>query len=377
MFLSLSNGEALSAQKLKDYERELSTIFSNSKNYSVTISSSVIPPFRNNYYVPQKEKKYESAIGSGFIFDNQGHIVTTSAVIGRGTLFKITFADGTTRFADLIGTDPMYGISVLEVNSLPFPPPVFANSDNLIPGHWVGLIGNSFGIFPSFSFGIASGRNDEEQILVTADISPGGAGGMAVNSDGDVVGMVAFKLTETTGINSIQLNDKNGKGKNPLVLSDADIDLPVGGYSLVIPSNIIQRIATELISGPLSQGGFLGVVPEDLDLDWAKKVFNINFGVYIPDVQTQSPAYLAGIREGDILMKFNWHKIVSSVQLRKLIYNSNPGDDVDIAIMRGGRIRNFKAVIGNFQPDAANRSSKKYDSKISNPHKSSKSKLIP
>jgi serine protease Do len=356
LLLSLSFGEALNAQKLKDYERELSAVYNLSKNYTVTISASVIPYSSNNLYFPQRDEKYETTIGSGFLFDNSGHIVTTASVIGNGTLFRITFADGTTRFADLIGIDPIRSIAVLKVNSPPFPPPTFADSDNLTPGHWIGLIGNSFGIFPSFSYGITSGRDEEGLLLVTADISPGGAGGLAINSDGLAVGMVAFKLTEPSGINSIQLDGEKFGKKDPLVLGNAKIDLPVGGYSLVIPSNTLRQIAGVIISGEANHGGFFGVVPEDLDLDWAKRVFNINFGVYITDVQAESPAYQAGIREGDILIKYNWHKITSSAQLRRLIYDTDPGIEVDIAIMRGGRIRDLKATIGNYQTELSNRS---------------------
>jgi len=342
----------LSAQKLQAFEQEMTQIYNSCKSYAVTISVSQIPTGRNMSYPPAKKKGYEVAIGSGFLYDNLGHIVTTSSVTEKGNFFKITFSDGTTRFADLVGTDDENNVSVLKIGSPPFSAPDFADSEQLTPGLWVGLISNSFGIFPSFSYGIASGRNNLNELLITADISPGSAGGLVINSNGQAVGMIAYKLTEPVAFNNVTLLDNTTSQHKALLLEEGEVELPVGGVSLAIPSNKIRTAADNLISGIFKSGGFLGVYPENLDLDWAKRFFNVDYGVFLAQVLDNSPAYIAGIREGDILLKFNNRKIKDSAQLRKLIRNSTPGLMVPISILRAGKTRSISVVVGDFKKDS-------------------------
>ena len=345
VFFALAAGQA---QSLGDLEQTYTSIFNKNKSYAVTVSVSAVPSGKSNYYPPAKSQGYETAIGSGFIYDSLGHIITSSSVTNQGNLFKITFIDGSTRFADLVGTSLENSISILKVNGVPFPPPKYANSDDISPGSWIGVIGNFFGIFPSFATGIISSRNDNDNFLVTADISPGSAGGLVVNSKNEIVGMIAFKLTETVNLNHILINDISPNVKKSLVMTDAAVELPVGGFSLVISSQKIVKMANEVI-GNKSSGAFLGIVPEDLDVTWAKRVFNINYGVYLTSVEDQSPAYNAGIREGDILLEYNRHRILNSEQLRKLIYNTAVDEEVSIKILRAGRIRTITAQLDTYK----------------------------
>ncbi|HDS01391.1 MAG TPA: serine protease, partial [candidate division Zixibacteria bacterium] len=299
IFLGLLIPASAAGQRLKNLENEYASIYETAKHYAVTISVSAVPTARSNYFPPSRRGGYETAIGSGFIYDSLGHIVTSSSVTEQGNLFKITFADGSSRYADLLGVDLENGVAVLKVRQPPYAAPQFADSDRLVPGHWVGLVGNSFGIFPSFAYGIAAGRNDNGDILVTADLSPGCAGGVVVNSEIKVVGMIAYKLTEPVSLGNLNFAERSGMKEKSLLLTDSEIEFPVGGYSLMIPSNKIAESAEGIISGRIHHGAFLGVIPEDLDIIWAKRVFNINYGVYITQVQDNSPAYRAGIREGD------------------------------------------------------------------------------
>lgn len=347
LVLGLFMSIPIRGQGLKSLEQEFTRIYNRARSYAVTITVSDIPSSRSNFLQPQAERSYETAIGSGFIFDSLGHIVTTSTVTSQGNLYKILFADGSSIFADLIGTDLEQNIAVLQVSAHPFQPPRIDDSDNVTPGSWVGVIGNSFGVFPSFNHGFAAGINKNDDILVTADLSPGSAGGPAVNSDGHVVGMIAYKLTEPTELNSIRFGDNTTK--KSLLFTSGEVDLPVGGYSLVIPSNRIVAAVRDIISGRINHAGFLGIYPEDLDMNWAKRVFNITYGVYISNVLKDSPAYRAGIREGDLLLEYNNYRILNSEQLRQLILNGQPGTEVKISIMRGGKIRIFKTVLGKYQ----------------------------
>jgi len=347
LFLGLFLFVPMQAQRLKNLEQEFSGIYNRAKTYSVTITVSDVPSRRSNFLQPRADRSYETAVGSGFVFDSLGHIVTTSTVTSQGNLYKILFADGTSIFAEPVGTDLEQNIAVLKISTQPFPPPRFADSDDITPGLWIGVIANSFGMFPSFAHGYAAGVNKNDDILVTADLCPGSAGGLVVNSDGRVIGMIAYKLTEPTQLNSIRFGDKTGQ--KSLLFTSGEVELPVGGYSLVIPSNRIVAAARDIISGRINHAGFLGIYPEDLDMDWAKRVFNITHGVYVANVLKDSPAYRAGIREGDLLLKYNNYRILNSDQLRQLILNGLPGTEVNISIMRGGKIRTFKTKLGKYQ----------------------------
>ncbi len=347
LFLGLFLSAPLQAQRLKSLEQEFAGIYNRTKAYAVTITVSDVPSQRINFLQPQANRSYETAVGSGFVYDSLGHIVTTSTVTSQGNLYKVLFSDGTSIFADLVGTDLEQNIAVLKVTTQPFPPPRFADSDDITPGLWIGVIGNSFGVFPSFAHGFVAGVNKNDDILVTADLSPGSAGGLVVNSDSRVIGMIAYKLTEPTQLNSIRFGDETGQ--KSLLFTSGEVELPVGGYSLVIPSNRIVAAVGDIISGRINHAGFLGVYPEDLDMDWAKRVFNITYGVYIANVLKDSPAYRAGVREGDLLLEYNKYRILNSEQLRQLILNGLPGTAVDISIMRGGKIRVFKALLGKYQ----------------------------
>ncbi|NIS15805.1 MAG: PDZ domain-containing protein [candidate division Zixibacteria bacterium] len=346
IFLGLLIPADAAGQRLKSLENEYASIYQSARHYAVTISVSSVPTGRNTYFPPSRRGGYETAIGSGFIYDSLGHIVTSSSVTEQGNLFKITFADGTSRYADLLGVDLENDVAVLKVGQPPYAAPRFADSDKLVPGHWVGLVGNSFGIFPSFAYGIAAGRNNNDDILVTADLSPGCAGGVVVNSDVKVVGMIAYKLTEPVSLGDLNFSDRTELKEKSLLLMDSEIEFPVGGYSLMIPSNKIVQAAQGIITGRVNHGAFLGIIPEDLDIKWAKRVFNINYGVYITEVQENSPAYRAGIREGDILLRFGWHRILNSEQLRKLILNSKPESTIEIKILRAGKTRMLTAKLG-------------------------------
>ena len=348
MFLVFFAQSAVMAQGLTEMERACTSIFNKNKNFAVTVSVSAVPTGKNSYFPPAKSQGYEVAIGSGFIYDSLGHIVTSASVTNQGNLYKITFNDGSTRYADLVGTNLENSISILKVTAMPFPAPKYANSDEISPGSWIGVIGNFFGIFPSFATGIISSRNDDDNFLVTADISPGSAGGLVVNSRGEIVGMIAFKLTETVNLNHILINDISANVQKSLVMTNASVELPVGGFSLVISSQQILKAANELIGNKRS-GAFLGVVPEDLDVNWAKRVFNINYGVYLTNVEEQSPAYNAGIREGDILLEYNNHRILNSEQLRRLIYSTEVDEQVSIKILRAGRIRTVTARLDSYK----------------------------
>ena len=375
LFLGLFFCYPLGAQNLKIFEQELSQIYDLSKQYAVTITVSAIPTTRSNYITPGNNGSYEIAVGSGFIFDSLGHIVTTSSVTEEGNLFKIIFSDGTSMFADLVGTDLEHNISVLKTSARLFQAPRFADSDKLTPGLWIGVISNSFGVFPAFAYGFMAGTNDSDEILVTADLSPGSAGGMVINSDGFVVGMIAYKLTEPTELTSIRFGDV--ASQKALLFTSGEVELPVGGYSLVIPANRVVERARDIISGRIKHGGFLGIYPEDLDMDWAKRVFNISHGVYIANVLKDSPAFRAGVREGDILLTYNGYRIRSSNQLRRLILNGLPGAEVDISILRGGRIKTLKTTLGQYKTIFPDKTSGEYESgtnESSNPASKSRNK---
>lgn len=348
------------SQSIINLEGEYARLYNSTKDKVVSIAVSSVPSRNEGYYPPDEESGYQVAVGSGFIFDSLGHIVTTSSVTRQGNLFRITYYDGSSRFAQMVGTDPELNISVLKVTHSPFLPPLYADSGNVNPGHWVGLLGNAYGVFPSFVYGTAAGFNNNGHILVTADISPGSAGGMIINSRGEVVGMMAYKLTE-----QVPFDLTLRKSERDLVRSDfhqGNVDLPVGGMSLAIPAHQILKSGRKIIAGQLKPRAFLGVYSDNLDRNWARRMFNIDHGVFISEVLSGSPAWRAGIREGDILLKFEGFRIMNTTQLKNLINGMSPESEVNASLLRAGKIVKVEIVLGALTVTGQNYNNQSYSS---------------
>ncbi|MGQ9679905.1 MAG: S1C family serine protease [Candidatus Bathyarchaeia archaeon] len=291
--------------------------------------------------------------GSGFVYDIEGRIITNNHVIEDSMKIEVTFIDGTTVEADLVGRDPYSDLAVIDVDVNPsmLHPLKLGDSSKLVVGETVVAIGNPYGLASTMTLGIVSalGRQMEapagyaivDVIQTDAAINPGNSGGPLLNLKGEVVGMNTAILSETRQFS---------------------------GIGFAIPSNTIAREVPSLISKGSYSHPYLGIqgmdltpaISEAMGLDRGTK------GALITTVVPGGPADKAGLRGGivdatiegttvklggDIILGVG-HNIVKNLY-DLIVYmerNVKPGDEVSLTILRGGRIIDVRVVLGERPP---------------------------
>ncbi|RMG43404.1 MAG: DegQ family serine endoprotease [Candidatus Dadabacteria bacterium] len=268
------------------------------------------------------------SMGTGVIVDRQGHILTNNHVVGEADEVKVTLYDKRTVKAKIIGTDPRTDLAVIKIEAKNLKPAVLGDSDKLKIGEWVIAAGNPFGLSNTITAGIVSakgrslmgGGRYEDYIQTDAAINPGNSGGPLVNLHGEVVGI------------------------NTAIYSKS------GGYmgiGFAIPVNMAKSVMQSLIKEGRVVRGWLGVIIQDLDENLAKS-FNYpsTEGALVGDVQKNGPAQKAGLKQGDIIIRFNGRKIKSVNQLRNEVAAVRPGTRVSVDVIRNGRKKTLKVKIG-------------------------------
>ena len=282
-------------------------------------------PFGNNK--PQKRKEY--ALGSGVILSKNGYIVTNYHVVSSATKIKVKTYDGKEYSAKLIGSDPKTDLAVIKIDAKNLKPITIANSDKLQIGDLVLAIGNPFGLKESVTSGIVSalnrtsiGLNDYENFIQTdAAINPGNSGGALVDMKGRLVGINSAIISESGGNN---------------------------GIGFAIPSNMVKFVVTSLVTKGKVIRGYLGVMISNIDASKAK-LYGIDYGVLVNNVQPHSAAAKAGLKPGDIIVAVDGEKVDNAGELREKIAFKGAGAVVNLKIYRNGKFINIKAKLGELK----------------------------
>ena len=339
-------GYALSSstEKLGIEPQPLTSIFKSIQDSVVQITRpSPFPPA-----IPSNTEQNTTALGSGFIYDIEGRIITNSHVVGDSKTVDVMFINGSRYFAKVIGKDVFNDIAVLEpVNfSGPFQPLRMGNSSKLEVGDQVIAIGNPYGLAGSMTSGIVSqlGRLVTAQgtsfaipdmIQIDALINPGNSGGPLIDLDSRVVGM------NTAGI----LSENGG----------------FSGIGLAIPSNAITRIVPSILEKGIFNHPWMGIAGQTLTADLTNLFQNLsgNFqGVFIESLVKDSPADRAGMKGtltdqygkrhgGDIITGADGKKIIFIDDLVSYIEdNKKPGDQITITVHRDSSDLDLKMTLG-------------------------------
>ncbi len=260
--------------------------------------------------------------GSGFVIDQQGHIVTNDHVVRDGIRIDVHLSSGKTLPARLVGRDPMSDIAVVQVDAeTPLPTVPLGDSDGLQIGDWVMAIGNPLGMLEgSVTAGIVSGKGRadlainggsptyQDFIQTDASINPGNSGGPLVNERGEAVGV-------NTAYNA-----------------------PGNGIGFAIAINMVRSVVEQLIETGRVPRAFLGVNLATLDRDLAEGwgLADVQ-GVIVTEVQPGTPADQAGLREGDVIVKFDGIPVTQVSPFRLLVARSEIGRKVKMRFLREGR----------------------------------------
>ncbi len=272
-----------------------------------------------------------SSMGSGFIIDAQGLVVTNNHVVEGAEAIQVHLQDGTVMKAELVGRDPKTDLAVLRVKpEKPLPVVVFGDSDTLRIGEWVMAIGNPFGLGGSVSLGIVSARNRDinagpydDFIQTDAAINKGNSGGPLFNLNGQVMGINTAIFSPTGGSVGI-------------------------GFS--VPSNTAKGVVDQLVKYGETRRGWLGVRVQSMSDEIVESMgLPKNSGALVADVTDGSPGKAAGIEPGDVIVEFNGKPIKDMKALPKAVSTTEIGSTVAVKVIRKGKEISFNVTIGRLE----------------------------
>jgi serine protease Do len=272
-----------------------------------------------------------TSMGSGFVVESSGLIVTNNHVVEGASGIEVHFQDSTILKAELVGRDPKTDIAVIRVKpDKPLPVVAFGDSDHLRIGEWVMAIGNPFGLGGSVSLGIVSARNRDinagpydDFIQTDAAINKGNSGGPLFSMNGDVVGINTAIFSPTGGSVGI-------------------------GFS--VPANTAKNVVAQLEKYGETRRGWFGVKIQSVTDDIAESMnMGKSRGALIADVTKTGPAEKAGIEAGDVVIEFNGKPVNEMKDLPKIVAETEIGTRVLVKVFRKGKEIQLTAEVGRLE----------------------------
>ncbi len=283
---------------------------------------------------PRQREHKQRGQGSGFIISKDGFILTNNHVIEDADIIKVSLSDDREFDAKVIGADPQSDVALLKIEdpeNLPVLP--LGDSEALEVGEWVIAIGNPFGLSQTVTVGVVSakgrssvGINQYENFIQTdAAINPGNSGGPLINVHGEVIGINTALFSKTGGYM---------------------------GIGFAIPINMARSIEDQLQKDGKVTRGWLGVVIQDVNKELAES-FGLKEagGILVSEVQEDSPADKAGIKQGDVIIRLGETVLKDVSDLRNRIALISPESEVTLHIIRHGEEKNITVAIGEQPSD--------------------------
>jgi serine protease Do len=283
----------------------------------------------------------QRSLGSGFVVDKDGYILTNRHVVEGADKISVTMADGKRYDAKLVGKDARTDVALLKIEAKGNLTVLnLGDSDQTDVGEWVMAVGNPFGLSGnSVTVGVVSfkGRplplntqaNPVEMIQTDASINPGNSGGPLLNTRGEVIGINTLIITQ-------------GPPQS-------------AGVGFAVPINVAKEILPQLRDKGHVVRGWLGVVIQPVSEDMAKSLHMEDAkGAIVADVTKDSPAEKAGLKPGDVVLSADGRAIEDSSALSRYIASKAPGSSVRLQVVRDGSQRTVSLTLGTF-PDEAER----------------------
>jgi 2-alkenal reductase len=276
----------------------------------------------------------QTVSGTGFFITDQGYILTNNHVVAGTKEVNIVLSDGTQEKATIVGTDQYSDIAVLKTDGKVPAVATLGNSDKLDPGESVIAIGSPLGDFKNtVTVGVVSatgrsidsgnGYTIENLIQTDAAINHGNSGGPLVNLAGDVIGI------------------------NTLIVRNTNSGDVAEGLGFAIPISTAQAVAQQIIQKGYFARPYLGISFQPINPDIAAR-YNLpaQWGAYITEVQSGSPAASAGLQQNDIIVKVGDITIDESHSYVNALFNYKPGDTIPITVMRDGKETQLQVTLG-------------------------------
>ena len=287
--------------------------------------------FFKNFGDNNRQRKAQS-LGSGFIIDAGGIVVTNYHVIENAEEIRVVLADETSFTAEVLGQDQKTDIAVLKIDpgDTKLTAVSFGDSDKLRVGDWVLAIGNPFGLGGTVTAGIVSARGRDigngpydDFIQTDASINRGNSGGPLFNTDGDVI-----------GINTAIYSQSGGSV----------------GIGFAISSNLAERVAEQLIEFGQTRRGWLGVYIQEVTPDIAESLgIDDDIGALISSVNEDGPAAKGGIQPGDVVVEFDGKPIEKMRDLPRIVAETDIGAKVKVELFRQGKRETVTVTLGELE----------------------------
>jgi serine protease Do len=290
--------------------------------------------FFKYFFGPDWDKMFKGqGIGSAFVIDsNKYYLVTNNHVIEKAKEIYITFPENSIKYkAQVVGSDPFTDLALIKLDitdkNTKIPALEFDDSDNIKIGEWVIAVGNPYGFDYSATVGVISAKNRtidvgnlhlEDLLQTDAPINPGNSGGPLVDLNSKVIGV------------------------------NTAVAIGAQGIGFAIPSNKAQKIIKDLEAFGKVVRPNLGVEVVDLTPEIIRFLgINISEGVMIKEIETDGPAYNAGLKKGDIIYAINSEIVKNTIYYRKILDKYKPGDNIKIDIIRLGKRLSKNVVLGS------------------------------
>ncbi len=275
------------------------------------------------------------ALGSGFIVDSQGHVVTNNHVVKDATDIQVTLADGRKLPAKVVGVDSKTDLAVLQVKSdEPLPHLALGDSGAARVGDWVVAVGNPFGLGGTVTAGILSARGREigegpydDFLQIDAPINRGNSGGPLFAQDGTVIGV------------------------NTAIYSPSGGSVGIG---FAIPSSVVKQVIGQLETNGKVERAWLGVTAQSISPTMAKAL-NLPgaTGALVAEVQKDSPASAAGIQPGDVITKIGSQTVKDPRALAQMVAILHSGSDQEMTVYRNGQDKTLTVSVASQQDQDA------------------------
>jgi serine protease Do len=275
-----------------------------------------------------ENQTHRIALGSGFIIDASGYVVTNAHVVGNAGKVEVTLQDNSKYPAKIIGRDPKTDIALLKIKAdKPLPYVTFGDSSTAQVGDWVMAVGNPFGLGGTVTTGIISARGRDihsgpfdDFLQIDAPINRGNSGGPTFNLDGQVI-----------GINTAIYSPNGGSV----------------GIGFAVPSNLAKTVVTQLEEHGKVSRGWLGVQIQEVTPAIAASLgLQGEHGALVAVVTSDSPGAKAGLRQGDVILSFNGSEVSRLHDLPRLVAETAPDSGAKMKVWRNGQTLDLQATLG-------------------------------